>query len=196
MRRIDPRAVAVEACITRHGTVIGPLMTDLIGHPELTPYRGGWCGNDIHPGGVVDRQPREGAGVHAPARRPARDRGLPRPARGRLPRRRRLRRPLPGRDQPAAERDQLDDERLGQRLRRHAAVPVSPGRVPRPRLRDRYRRPAPPLGLGPPDRHLGPDRPEGARRRDRAAARRAANGHLAAAGRRLDPVHARRPGLA
>jgi hypothetical protein len=49
MRRIDPRAVAVEACITRHGTVIGPLMTDLIGHPELTPYRGGWCGNDIHP---------------------------------------------------------------------------------------------------------------------------------------------------
>ena len=52
MRRIDPRAVAVEACITRHGTVIGPLMTDLIGHPELTPYRGGWCGNDIHPGAL------------------------------------------------------------------------------------------------------------------------------------------------
>lgn len=52
MRRIDPRAVAVEACITRHGTVIGPVMTDLIGHPELTPYRGGWCGNDIHPGAL------------------------------------------------------------------------------------------------------------------------------------------------
>ena len=47
MRRIDPRAVAVEACLTRHGTVVGPLMTDLTGHPELTPYRGGWCGNDI-----------------------------------------------------------------------------------------------------------------------------------------------------
>src|SRR5262245_12074469 len=29
MRRINPRAVAVEACITRHGTVVGPLMTDL-----------------------------------------------------------------------------------------------------------------------------------------------------------------------
>jgi biotin carboxylase len=52
MRRIDPRAVAVEACITRHGTVIGPLMTDLTGHPELTPYRGGWCGNDIFPGAL------------------------------------------------------------------------------------------------------------------------------------------------
>ena len=52
MRRIEPRAVAVEACITRHGTVIGPLMTDLTGHPELTPYRGGWCGNDIFPGAL------------------------------------------------------------------------------------------------------------------------------------------------
>jgi biotin carboxylase len=49
MRRINPRAVAVEACITRHGTVVGPLMTDLTGYPELTPYRGGWCGNDIFP---------------------------------------------------------------------------------------------------------------------------------------------------
>jgi hypothetical protein len=52
MRRIEPRAVAVEACITRHGTVIGPLMVDLTGHPELTPYRGGWCGNDIFPGAL------------------------------------------------------------------------------------------------------------------------------------------------
>lgn len=52
MRRIEPRAVAVEACITRHGTVVGPLMVDLTGHPELTPYRGGWCGNDIFPGAL------------------------------------------------------------------------------------------------------------------------------------------------
>jgi biotin carboxylase len=52
MRRIEPRAVAVEACITRHGTVIGPVMTDLTGYPELTPYRGGWCGNDIYPGAL------------------------------------------------------------------------------------------------------------------------------------------------
>ncbi len=49
MRRIHPRAVAVEACITRHGTVVGPLMIDMTGYPELTPYRGGWCGNDIFP---------------------------------------------------------------------------------------------------------------------------------------------------
>jgi biotin carboxylase len=52
MRRIRPRAVAVEACVTRHGTVVGPLMVDLYGHPELTPYRGGWCGNQIAPGAL------------------------------------------------------------------------------------------------------------------------------------------------
>lgn len=49
MRRINPRALAVEACLTRHGTLVGPLMSDLTGHPQLTPYQGGWCGNDISP---------------------------------------------------------------------------------------------------------------------------------------------------
>ena len=49
MRRINPRAVAVEACLTRCGTIVGPLMTDLTGYPELTPYQGGWCGNDVFP---------------------------------------------------------------------------------------------------------------------------------------------------
>ena len=46
MRRIDHRAVAVEAVLTRQGTLVGPLMNDITGHPELTPYRGGWAGND------------------------------------------------------------------------------------------------------------------------------------------------------
>jgi biotin carboxylase len=46
MRRIEHRAVAVEAVLTRHGTLVGPLMNDITGHPELTPYRGGWAGND------------------------------------------------------------------------------------------------------------------------------------------------------
>ena len=49
MKRINSRAAAVEAVLTRHGTVVGPLMTDLTGHPELTPHKGGWCGNDIFP---------------------------------------------------------------------------------------------------------------------------------------------------
>jgi biotin carboxylase len=49
MKRINNRAVAVEAVNTRHGTVVGPFMTDLTGYPELTPYKGGWCGNDLFP---------------------------------------------------------------------------------------------------------------------------------------------------
>ena len=49
MKRINNHAAAVEAVNTRHGTIVGPFMTDLTGYPELTPYRGGWCGNDLFP---------------------------------------------------------------------------------------------------------------------------------------------------
>jgi biotin carboxylase len=48
MRRIRNFEVAVEAAITRHGTIVGPFMTSLVGHPELTPYKGGWAGNDVY----------------------------------------------------------------------------------------------------------------------------------------------------
>jgi hypothetical protein len=47
MRRIRPRGTAVEACVTRHGTIVAPLMTELVAFEDLTPYRGGWCGNEI-----------------------------------------------------------------------------------------------------------------------------------------------------
>src|SRR4051794_34505697 len=49
MKKIRTLEIAVEAAIPRHGTIVGPFMTSLIGHPELTPYKGGWCGNDIFP---------------------------------------------------------------------------------------------------------------------------------------------------
>jgi biotin carboxylase len=49
MRRINPQEAAIEGVITRHGTLVGPLMTELAGFPELTPYGGGWCGNDVFP---------------------------------------------------------------------------------------------------------------------------------------------------
>jgi hypothetical protein len=29
-------------------------MTDLTGYPELTPYKGGWCGNDLFPGALSE----------------------------------------------------------------------------------------------------------------------------------------------
>ena len=56
MKRIDNKAAAVEACITRHGTIVGPFMTDLTGYPELTPYKGGWCGNDVFPEALTPEQ--------------------------------------------------------------------------------------------------------------------------------------------
>ncbi len=49
MKRIRCRGSAIEACVTRHGTIVAPLMTELVGFPELTPYKGGWCGNEIFP---------------------------------------------------------------------------------------------------------------------------------------------------
>ncbi|MFZ0158001.1 MAG: biotin carboxylase [Kineosporiaceae bacterium] len=56
MKRINNRAIAVEAVNTRHGTIVGPFMTDLTGYSELTPYRGGWCGNDLYPEAMTPEQ--------------------------------------------------------------------------------------------------------------------------------------------
>ncbi|MGH6962685.1 MAG: biotin carboxylase [Dongiaceae bacterium] len=47
MKRINCRQSTIEACTTKAGTIVGPLMTELVGFKELTPYRGGWCGNEI-----------------------------------------------------------------------------------------------------------------------------------------------------
>ncbi|HUG05827.1 MAG TPA: biotin carboxylase [Candidatus Limnocylindria bacterium] len=47
MKRVRVRGSALEACVTQHGTIVGPLMTELVGFRELTPYRGGWCGNEV-----------------------------------------------------------------------------------------------------------------------------------------------------
>ena len=50
MKRINCRQAAIEACATRCGTVVGPLMTEIVGFSELTPYKGGWAGNETFPG--------------------------------------------------------------------------------------------------------------------------------------------------
>ena len=39
MKRIKCRGTAIEACVTRHGTVVAPLMTELVGFKELTPIK-------------------------------------------------------------------------------------------------------------------------------------------------------------
>ncbi len=59
MKRINHLPGTIEGCATRHGTLVGPVMTDITGFEEITPYKGGWCGNDmapdILPPGVPDR---------------------------------------------------------------------------------------------------------------------------------------------
>lgn len=50
MKRINCRGSTLEACVTRCGTIVGPLLTEIVGHKELTPYKGGWCGNEVFPG--------------------------------------------------------------------------------------------------------------------------------------------------
>ena len=49
MKRINCRQAAIEACTTKAGTIVGPSMTEIVGFKELTPYRGGWAGNEIFP---------------------------------------------------------------------------------------------------------------------------------------------------
>lgn len=49
MKRINCFGTAIEGCVTQHGTLVVPLMTELVGFKELTPYKGGWCGNEIFP---------------------------------------------------------------------------------------------------------------------------------------------------
>ncbi len=47
MKRITCQGSAIEACVTRHGTIVGPLMTEMVGFENLTVRKGGWCGNEV-----------------------------------------------------------------------------------------------------------------------------------------------------
>ena len=54
MRRVNCTGTAIEACATRWGTFVGPLLTELTGIESLTPYRGGWCGNELYDAAFSD----------------------------------------------------------------------------------------------------------------------------------------------
>lgn len=54
MKRINCRGSTLEACVTRCGTIVGPLLTEVVGQKELTPYKGGWCGNEVFPGAFTE----------------------------------------------------------------------------------------------------------------------------------------------
>ncbi len=113
MKRINNRPVAVEAVLTTSGTVVGPFMSELTGHTKLTPYRGGWCGNEMFPEVLTGDLRSAGGRPGAPARRPAGQGGLPRLLRGRRARRRRHRRGLPRRAEPPDQRRVVDHQRDG-----------------------------------------------------------------------------------
>jgi hypothetical protein len=48
MKFINCVGGAIEACATSQGTFVGPLLGELIGFKEITPYKGGWCGNELY----------------------------------------------------------------------------------------------------------------------------------------------------
>ena len=54
MRYINHQPLASEAIITRSGTVVGPVLRENTGHPELTRYKGGWSGSEMYPSLVSD----------------------------------------------------------------------------------------------------------------------------------------------
>lgn len=49
MKRIRCEEASLEACVTKYGVAVSPLIWELIGIPELTVYKGGWCGNELAP---------------------------------------------------------------------------------------------------------------------------------------------------
>lgn len=56
MKQIDPKCGTVEAVATCHGTLVGPILTEIVGHRELTPYKGGWSGNEADVDAVTHEQ--------------------------------------------------------------------------------------------------------------------------------------------
>lgn len=56
MKRISPKCGTIEAVATRHGTLVGPVLSEIVGHKELTPYKGGWSGNEADQLVVSDEQ--------------------------------------------------------------------------------------------------------------------------------------------
>lgn len=46
-RFIRRQSLTMDACATRQGTAVGPLLFEFAGIPALTPFPGGWCGNYV-----------------------------------------------------------------------------------------------------------------------------------------------------
>ena len=139
-------------------------MTELVGFKELTPYKGGWCGNEIFADTFTDKIRAAGPRPDLPLRRSTAQGGLQRLLRARFPDRQGQRRGLPRRAEPAHHRRQLDHQPRRLRPRRRAAVPLPPAGVSACRsistcdeLNDRWAQAGE-------HRHLGPDGDQAHRR--------------------------------
>jgi len=167
MKRVNVRGSAIEACTTSQGTIVGPLMTELVGFKELTSKKGGWCGNEIFADSFTqeirdkarDYTFRFGEALRAEGYRGYFELDF------------------------LIDQD-LDDQPRRVRARRRAAVPVPPARVQRRGVRDRRRRAQRAL-VGPGQhRQLEPAGDQAHREQRRPPHRRAAVGHLAPRRRR------------
>lgn len=49
MKRINHVPLAVDAIVMPGGTAVGPILSEVTGHQELTEYAGGWSGNELSP---------------------------------------------------------------------------------------------------------------------------------------------------
>ena len=135
MKRISCRQAAIEACTTKAGTIVGPLMTEIVGFKELTPYKGGWAGNEIFRRCLHTQAAQSGPRPDLPVRRATAQGGLPRLFRARLPDRQGHRGNVAGRTEPAGHRRQLHDQPCCLCTCRCAAVPVPLAGVQRRGLR-------------------------------------------------------------
>ena len=95
MKRINCRGATLEACATQSGTLVGPLLTEVVGARELTP-QGRLVRQRGLPRRVLGRGARQGARHGRALRQPAAGRGLSRLLRPGLPDRHRQRRGLSG----------------------------------------------------------------------------------------------------
>ena len=135
MKRIVPRQATLEACVTRCGTVVGPMLTEIVGMPQLTPYAGGWAGNELFPGAFTETRAGK-ARTYAESSATSSSRratGATSTSTSSLTRTT----GVPGRAQPSHLRRQPGHQPRSVRPCRRAALPLPPARVLGRRVRPR-----------------------------------------------------------
>ena len=140
MKRINNTPVAVgQAVITSSGVVVGPYLTELAGFAELTPYKGGWCGNEMKPDVLTAQQRAQTRRTFGEWVRVCANAAIAGSSKS-----------MSSSTSTATSATSVssirylrrlgDHERHRRCLRRCAAVPVPPARVPRCRIRPRRQR--------------------------------------------------------